>query len=114
VSDQIASLAMSKPEEFYARALVQAGFSIRQQVVIGVRGARGSQMIDIVIDNLPPNKVAVYIDGSYWHRRTQVEDAFERSRAKRMGYWVVEVPEEDASSIEAAKAHAKRTFGGKA
>jgi G:T-mismatch repair DNA endonuclease (very short patch repair protein) len=102
------SQSMSKNEENYVLALKQLKIEYRQQVPIGLYGARGSQMIDIVA-YVPPRACAIFIQGSYWHTaKTRVEDELKQSAAEQAGYRVVLVSEEDSATVEAAVAHAKR------
>jgi hypothetical protein len=77
-----------------------------QKPVFGGRGRRGGQMIDFWVYTVPL-PTPVYVQGSYWHRRSKrVEDQLSIQAVKRAysGQILdpVELPEEELDSVSNA------------
>jgi hypothetical protein len=107
---EVQANAMSKNELNYGLALLAMKIDFDMQWTLGQWGMRGSQRIDFVA-YVPPRPAGIFIQGSYWHGgRSNSEDELKQAAAEQAGFWVVLVSEEDSSTVEMAKAHAKRTF----
>ena len=107
---EVQQKAQSANELNYGLALLSLGLSFEMQWTLGQYGMRGSQRLDFVVF-VPPRPAAVFIQGSYWHGgKSNTEDELKQAAAEQAGFWVVLVSEEDSSTIELAKAHAKRNL----
>lgn len=89
-------------EENVYNALQKLKIEFDYQVPLGGgRNVRGGQVIDFVLYNIPPRRVALYVQGAYWHdARTKVEDQLKQAEAERRGYRVEEITEEESKTVK--------------
>lgn len=98
----------SKWEENVYRALVLLKLEFLYQVPMYYgRTRRGGTVIDFVVQQ-PPNQIALFVDGPYWHRTAarRMDDDLIRRELESDGYEVM-VIEEESETLEGSIAWVK-------
>jgi hypothetical protein len=91
-------------EENVYLALIKLKVQFRYQVPLGGGTlVRGGQVIDFVLDEIPPRPVALFVQGVYWHnQRTETEDELKHRQAEHAGYRTVDILEHESTSVDLA------------
>lgn len=79
-----------------------------QVPMFGGRRRRGGTVIDFVVYD-PPGKIALFVDGPYWHNQAKrrLEDELIRRELEKDGYRVMAV-EEESETQEGAEAWVRK------
>jgi len=101
-------LAGSKEEVNVAVALDQLKLDYHYQRVVGLRGVRGTQIIDFLVFTVP-KPTPLFVHGEYWHTgKKAVEDKLKIAELTVMMHnaWAepVIIWEEDCQTVDDAKA----------
>lgn len=69
----------------------------------GGAGVRGGQIIDFILW-VPPQPIALYVQGVYWHRTARaIEDDLKQHAAEQAGFTVLEILESECETVEEAQ-----------
>lgn len=95
-----------------AQALVQLGLDFEYQYMVGLKGVRGSQVIDFLVYTVP-KPTPLFVHGRYWHTgKMAQEDALKMAElsSQTRGQWAepVIIWEEDCENVEDAKVALKK------
>jgi hypothetical protein len=85
--------------------------TIYQYIVDGGRAVRGGQVVDFVVFG-PGRPTAIMVQGAYWHKgSTKTEDTIKHDRLEQLGFYVVDIEEQESDTPEAALVAVKKAVG---
>jgi len=96
-------------------ALTKLDIDFKFQYEVGLRGIRGSQIVDFLVF-LPPKPIPLFVHGRYWHTGTKAgEQKMKEAELNSMmrGRWapVVIIWEEECETIDDAMVAVKKALG---